>query len=265
MANVSDGQEMSDNREARGDREYVAGLEKGLSVIEAFEQGQSALTISEASRLAHISRAAARRCLRTLEQLGYAESDGKYYQLLPRVLRLGHAYVNCSPLPRFVQPIIEATSEKTQRSMSVAAFDRGDVLVIARAHVRRSLASGLGIGSRLPAYCSANGRVLLSALSDAQIERLLKGMVLRRLTAHTKTNVRDILKEVRAVRVRGFATNDEEVELGVRTIAVPIHDRTGKIMASVSMSAPVGDSARDTLTKLLPQLQAARSRIERAL
>lgn len=250
---------------AADDREYVAGLEKGLSVIEAFARRQSALTVTEASELAGISRAAARRCLRTLQRLGYADCDGKYYRLSPGVLRLGHAYVSSNSLPRFVQPIIEAVSEQTQRSMSVAVLDRGEVLVIARAHVRRSLESGLGIGSRLPAYCSANGRVLLAALADAEIARLLKATPLRRLTARTKVQPRDILKDIRAVRSLGYATNEQEVEVGVRTIAVPICDRSGTVVASLSLSAPVGEAARDALIKLLPELQAARSRIESAL
>lgn len=244
------------------DREYVAGLEKGLSIIEAFSRRQSALTVSEASELAGISRAAARRCLRTLQHLGYADYDGKYYR---RALRLGHAYVMSNPLPRFVQPIIEATSERTQRSITVAVLDRGEVLVIARAHVRRSLASGLGIGSRLPVHCSANGRVLLSTLPDSAVEHLLKQVPARRLTAHTKVQSKDVLKAIKAVRTNGYATNEQEVELGVRTIAVPIRDRAGMVVASLSMSAPVGDTSRDALLKLLPELQAARSRIESAL
>jgi IclR family pca regulon transcriptional regulator len=245
--------------------EYIAGLEKGLAVIEAFGQRQSALTVTEASEVVGISRAAARRCLLTLQHLGYAEYDGKYYRLSPRVLRLGHAYVNSSPLPRFVQPIIEATSERTQRSMSVAVLDESEVLVIARALVRRSLSSGLGIGSRLPAYCSANGRALLSEWSDADIQRLLKQAPIRRLTAYTKTNGSDILKEIRAVRTQGYALNDQEVEIGVRTIAVPVRSRSGQIVASLSMSAPPEGSDSKNLIKLLPEVDAARSRIEATL
>jgi IclR family pca regulon transcriptional regulator len=248
------------------DTEYIAGLEKGLAVIEAFGQRQSALTVSEASEAVGISRAAARRCLLTLQHLGYADYDGKYYRLSPRVLRLGHAYVNSSPLPRFVQPIIEATSERTQRSMSVAVLDGSDVLVIARALVRRSLSSGLGIGSRLPAYCSANGRALLSEWPDSDIQRLLKQAPIRRLTAYTKTGASDILKEIRAVRGRGYALNDQEVEIGVRTIAVPIHSRSGQIAASLSMSAPPdGSDDAGNLVTLLPEIDAARSRIEALL
>ena len=247
------------------DREYVAGLEKGLAVIEAFERSRSPLTVSEASHSAGISRAAARRCLRTLQQLGYAEFDGKYYGLLPGVLSLGHAYVSSNPLPRFVQPIIEAISEHTQRSVTVAVLSRNEVLVIARAHVHRSLASGLGIGARLPAHCSANGRVLLSTLSDVQLERFFKQSTLPALTVHTKVSLREVLKEIGLARSRGYATNEQEVELGVRTIAVPIRNRSGAVIASLSMSAVVGDTSKNALMKLLPQLETARSRIESTL
>ena len=247
------------------DREYVAGLEKGLAVIEAFGQRKSALTITEVSAAALMSRAAARRCLRTLHHLGYADFDGKYYRLASRVLRLGHAYLSSNTLPRFVQPVIEAASERTHRSISVAILDRTDVVVVARAHVHRSLADGIGIGSHLPAYCSANGRVLLSAFTDQKILSLFGRKPLPRLTAHTKTKSRDVLAEIKAVRTRGYATNEQEVELGVRTIAVPIRTRSGEIAASLSMSAPVGDFDRTGLIKLLPELDAARRRIEAVL
>lgn len=247
------------------DQEYVAGLEKGLAVIEAFGQRRSALTITEASDAAMISRASARRCLRTLQYLGYAEFDGKYYRLAPRVLRLGQAYLGSNSLPRFVQPIIEAASERTQRSISVAILDRAEAVVIARSHIRRSLANGIGIGSHLPAYCSANGRVLLSAFTDQKISSLLGRRPLPRLTVHTKTKLRDILAGIKLVRSRGYATNEQEVELGVRTIAVPIRQRSGEILASLSMSAPVGDFERAGLIKLLPELEVARRRIESAI
>lgn len=247
------------------DREYVAGLEKGLAVIEAFGRRKSALTITEVSDAALMSRAAARRCLRTLHHLGYADFDGKYYRLASRVLRLGHAYLSSNTLSRFVQPVIEAASERTDRSISVAILDRADVVVVARAHVRRSLADGIGIGSHLPAYCSANGRVLLSAFPDQKILALLGRKPLPRRTAHTKTRPRDVLAEIKAARMRGYATNEQEVELGVRTIAVPIRARSGDVTASLSMSAPVGDFDRAGLIKLLPELDVARRRIESAL
>lgn len=244
------------------DREYVAGLEKGLAVIEAFGQRRSALTITEASDAALISRASARRCLLTLQYLGYADHDGKYFRLAPRVLRLGYAYFSSNSLPRLVQPIIEATSEHTKRSVSLAILDRADVIVIARAHVQRSLAEGIGIGSHLRTYCSANGRALLSGFSDQKIASLLGRKPLPRLTVHTKTKLRDILSEIQFVRVKGYARNEEEVEIGVRTIAVPIRGRSGDILASLSMSAPVGVSDHDDLLKLLPELENARRRIE---
>lgn len=245
--------------------EFIAGLAKGLAIIEVFGQRQSMLTVTEASEATGISRAAARRCLRTLHQTGYADFDGKYYRLLPRILRLGNAYIVSNSLPRYVQPIIETTSERTKRSMSVAVLDGTDVLIIARAHVRRSLSVGLGIGSRLPAYCSANGRILLSGLLDPQLDAFLKRLEPRQLTVHTKIRPSEIARSIRTARTAGYATNDQEVELGVRTIAVPIRDRAGTIVASVSTSGPVDDPDLKALLKMLPELEAARRRIEASL
>jgi IclR family pca regulon transcriptional regulator len=247
------------------DRELMAGLEKGLAAIEAFEHGKSTLTVTEVAARTGLSRAAARRCMRTLVRLRYAGTDGKYYWLAPRTLRLGHAYVSSNELTRLVQPIIEATSERTHNSMSVAVLDRPDVVIIARAVVRRSLSTGLGIGTRLPCHCSANGRVLLSGLPDGEAEAILRGMPLGRLTAHTKTSPADILKEIRLVRSRGYAINDQEVELGLRTIAVPLHRRSGETIASLSMSAPVGKAERKDLIKLLPEIESTRLRLRTLL
>jgi IclR family pca regulon transcriptional regulator len=138
---------------ADADREYIAGLEKGLAVIEAFADRQRPVTVSEAAEFANLSRASARRCLRTLEQLGYAEHDGKYFRLAPRALRLGHAFLVSTPLVRIAQPLIEAVSGRTRRSVSIAVLDTNRVVIVARSYVQRSLSSGLGVGSWLPAYC----------------------------------------------------------------------------------------------------------------
>src|SRR5690606_30541264 len=137
------------------DKEYVAGLEKGLAIIEAFGIRHGTLTLSEAAEITGHTRASARRSLLTLQRLGYVASEGKYFRLAPRVLRLGHAYVASTPLCRVVQPVLEATSERTHESSSVAVLDGMESVFVARATARRSLSDGLGMGSRLPAYCSA--------------------------------------------------------------------------------------------------------------
>lgn len=247
------------------DREYIAGLEKGLSVIEAFADKEGPVTVSDAAEFANLSRASARRCLRTLEQLGYAEHDGKYFRLAPRALRLGHAYLVSTPLVRIAQPLIEAASGRIRRSVSVGVLDGNRVVIVARSYVQRSLSSGLGVGSWLPAYCSANGRILLAGLADVRAEAVLRSTARSKLTAKTLVGIPEIMKEIRASRTRGYATNDEEVEPGLWTVAVPLRDRSGGIVASLSMSCIGNTSERKQLMKALPDLQGTAIRLSAML
>jgi IclR family transcriptional regulator, pca regulon regulatory protein len=249
----------------KADREYIASLEKGLDVIEAFGGKQGAITVTEAAEFANVSRASARRCLRTLEQLGYAEHDGKYFRLAPRALRLGHAYLASTPLVRIGQPIIEAASGRTRRSVSIAVLDGNRVVIVARSYVQRSLSAGLGVGSWLPAYCSANGRILLSGLPDARAEALLRNTPRVKLTPRTIVGIPEIMAEIRATRARGYATNDEEVELGLWTVAGAIRDRSGAVAASLSMSCIGSSVERKQLIKALPDLQATAIRLSSML
>jgi len=241
------------------DKEYIAGLEKGLSIIEAFGLRNTALTLSEAAEITGHSRASARRSLLTLQRLGYVESDGKYFRLAPRVLRLGHAYVTSNPLSKMVQPILEAISERTHESSSLAVLDGTDVVFVARAATRRSLSNGLGLGSRLPAYAAATGRVLLAALPPEEAELALKRSRRIPLTPHTRTEIPELLALLDDVRRQGYAVSNEELELGVRSIAVPIRDPEGRAIASMSVVASVArHSLENMLDTLLPQLESAR-------
>jgi IclR family pca regulon transcriptional regulator len=241
------------------DKEYVAGLEKGLAIIEAFGIRNGPLTLSEAADITGHSRASARRSLLTLQRLGYVESDGKYFRLAPRVLRLGHAYLTSTALSKLVQPILEAISERTHESSSLAVLDGTEAVFVARAATRRSLSSGLGLGSRLPAYCAATGRVLLAALPQEQAEQLLKRMARHRLTPHTRIELPDLLALLNEVRGQGYAVSNEELELGVRSIAVPIRDAAGRTVASMSLVAATSrHSLESMLQTLLPELERAR-------
>ena len=243
-------------------REYVAGLEKGLAIIEAFGQRQTVLTLSEAAELTGLSRAAARRCLLTLEALGYVKSDGKYFSLAPRVLRLGHAYMASTPLPRLVQPVIDAASERSGESMSVTVLDDTEVVVIARALVHRSFVMSNGVGSRVPGHASAAGRVLLAALPEDTAAELLARMPRPKLTPRTPTEIGEILAILREARARGYAVNDQEAERGVRVLAVPLRDRNGTTVASLSQSISDEKGSIDKLVeRRLPALEAARNRL----
>lgn len=248
------------------DKEYVAGLEKGLAVIEAFGICNSALTLSEAAEITGHSRASARRSLLTLQRLGYVEWDGKYFRLAPRVLRLGHAYVTSTSLSKLVQPVLEAVSERTHESSSLAVLDGTDAVFVARAATRRSLSSGLGVGSRLPAYCAATGRVLLAALKEDEAERLLKRTARHRLTPHTHTEIPVLLRLLDQVRSQGYAISNEEIELGLRSIAVPIRDAAGRTVASMSMAASTSRrSLANIIDNLLPELESARRMVSTLL
>jgi IclR family transcriptional regulator, pca regulon regulatory protein len=255
----------SDRALLKSDRELIAGLAKGLAIIEAFETARASLTVSRAAELTGLSRAAARRCLRTLQKLGYAQAHDDQFALAPRTLRLSQAYVVSNALPRIVQPIIEAMSQRMRHSMTVSVLDGAEVTVIARTLVHRVLAGGMALGTRLPAYCSANGRIMLSELPETEVRSFLQNLKLQKRTPFTKTSIVEILKELRAVRTQGYAINDQEVELGVRSIAMPIRNRQGVIICAVSMAAPFEISDRRYLVKMLPDLEAARRRIMAAL
>jgi IclR family transcriptional regulator, pca regulon regulatory protein len=163
------------------------------------------------------------------------------------------------------QPLIEAASERTLRSVSVAVLDSNRVVIVARSYVQRSLSGGLGVGSWLPAYCSANGRVLLSGLPDSEAERILRNTRRTKLTPRTLIGIPEIMKEIRGVRERGYATNDEEVEPGLWTIAVPLRARSGAVGGSLSMSCIGNFSDRKQLLKLVPELQATAMRLSSML
>ncbi|OVZ60645.1 IclR family transcriptional regulator [Pigmentiphaga sp. NML080357] len=241
------------------DKEYVAGLEKGLAIIEAFGIRSGPLTLSEAAEITGHPRATARRSLLTLQRLGYVESDGRYFRLAPRALRLGHAYVTSSPLPKLVQPVLETISERTKESSSLAVLDGGEVVFVARAATRRSLSDGLGMGSRLPAHCAATGRVLMAALAADDVTQLLGRMPRRALTPRTRTEIPELLALLDEARRLGYATSDEELELGVRSIAIPIYDQTGRTVAAMSLVASVNRYTLDQMVEaLLPELLGGR-------
>ena len=241
------------------EKEYVAGLEKGLLIIEAFGMANRALTLSEAAEITGHSRASARRSLLTLQRLGYVESDGKLFRLAPRVLRLGHAYLTSTSLARVVQPTLEAISERTHESSSFAVLDGTDVVFVARAATRRSLSNGLGLGSRLPAYSSATGRVLLASLPEDEALLRFNRMARYQLTPHTRVEIPVLMALLEDVRKQGYAVSNEELELGVRSLAVPIRDGSGAISGSISI---VSSTSRRTLENmiehLLPELERAR-------
>jgi len=229
--------------------DFVGGFAKGLKIIEAFGETVQRLTIAEAAKLTGLDRATARRCLLTLADLGYADYDGKFFSLTPRILRLGHAYLSTTPLPLLVQPYLDQLAEKVGQSASVSVLDGTDILYVARASHKRIISINLTTGSRLPAYCVSMGRVLLAALPDPEILSILSRSTLKQNTAHTKTDIGMLMSELHVVASRGFAVIDQELELGLCSIAVPVLNSQGKTIAALNIGAPAAQVAADDLQR----------------
>jgi IclR family transcriptional regulator, pca regulon regulatory protein len=241
------------------EREYVMGLEKGLSVIEAFALLKGPATLSQLAEVTGHSKASVRRCLLTLLKLGHVAQDGRSFRLAARALRLGHAFVASDPLTKVAQPILEVTSERTRESASIAVLDSQDVVFVARSTHRRSLSFGLSVGARLPAWCSATGRVLLAGEPRERVEFILNRMSRPALTPHTRTSMAEILREIDAAQAQGWAICDEELEIGLRSIAVPVRTGAGALVAALSLSVKSTRMTREQLVDmLLPELERAR-------
>ncbi|MHA6796990.1 IclR family transcriptional regulator domain-containing protein [Pseudonocardia bannensis] len=238
--------------------EGMAGLAKGLAVIEAFGETSSQLTVAEAARLTDVTRAAARRCLLTLTELGYLTHDGKYFRPTPRMLRLGGAYLDTASLPALAQPHLVAARDALAESVSLAVWEDGWSVFVARAEAERIVSTGVRVGARLPGHCSATGRVLLAELPDEAVAGFLTRSRPERRTAKTLVDPAEITRAVEAARADGFAMSDEELELGMRAMAVPVLDTRGRTVAAMSVSASsarvtVEEMRRDFLPVLLDQ------------
>jgi IclR family pca regulon transcriptional regulator len=245
-----------------GDPDFMTSLARGLHVIRAFSGVDRRLTIADVSRATGLTRAVVRRCLYTLRELGYAAADGRTYRLQPRILNLGYAYLSTAPIPIAAQPVLEELSEQLGEATSVAVLDDGAVVYVARAATRRIMAVTLGVGSRLPAYCTALGRVLLASLPAEQTAQELAKFELVAHTRFTVTSRRRLEEILAETRNEGFAVNDQELEVGLRSIAVPVRNVVGATVAAMNVSTQASRvSRRELLEKGLPLLRAAAERL----
>ena len=260
------GQFVTTDIEDGRDADVIGGFAKGLRVIEAFDRDSARLSISDVARLTGLERATARRCLLTLVRTGYADFDGKFFTLTPRVLRLGYAYLAATPLPRIVQPFLEQISEETREACSASILDGTEIVYVARAAQRRVMSIGLNVGSRLPAYCASMGRVLLAALPEAEARARLEAMDRVRLTPRTRIDVDELMAELARVRRDGYALIDQELEEGLRSIAVPIEDRHGRVVAAMNVGCQAARvEIAAMVERYLPPLVAARDQLRRLL
>lgn len=239
---------------SRTDPDVIDSVEKALSVMMAFSAENRDLSVSRAAELTGLSRATARRILLTFERLGFAEQSERRFRLTPKVLRLGYGYLSSSPWWELAEPHMRALSAQLQESSSLAALDGNEIVYLARVPSPRSVAITLNIGSRLPAYATSLGQVLLASLSDEALEAYLAETELERLTPHTVTDPAQLRELLAGVRTDGYALNDGERELGVRSVAAPIRDRDGVIAAlniSVNAARMSVEELRDTCAQLV--------------
>ncbi|HEY0359089.1 MAG TPA: IclR family transcriptional regulator C-terminal domain-containing protein, partial [Mycobacteriales bacterium] len=216
---------------------FVQSLERGLAVIRAFDATAPELTLSDVARATGLTRAAARRFLLTLLDLGYVRTDGRLFSLTPRVLELGYSYLSSISLTEVAEPHLERLVAEVHESSSVSVLDGDDVVYVARIPTSRIMAVSINVGTRFPAYATSMGRVLLAGLPDDELEAYLSRTELRRLTPKTITSPKALAAELARVRAQGWSLVDQELEEGLRAIAAPIRDRSGRVVASANVSA----------------------------
>jgi len=245
--------------EFHGDPNFMMSLARGLLVIQAFSERRLQLSISQLSKRTTLSRASVRRCLHTLSKLGFAGTDdGRSFYLRPRVLALGHSYLSSMPLATAAQPILEHLSQILHESCSIALLDGTEIVYVARAHVTRIMAIDLGVGTRLPAFCTSMGRVLLANLPPDELETVLPKIEFTRYTDRTVSSVERLRQVLVTVRREGHAIIDQELELGLRSMAVPVRNPAGRVVAAINVGAHGQRvSIQDMRTRFLPYLRAA--------
>jgi len=245
--------------EARHDPNFMTSLARGLAVIQAFSDRKRHATISQLSSKTGLSRAAVRRCLYTLCQLGFAGCDdhGRFF-LRPRILVLGHSYLSTTPLSTAAEPVLDHLAHQLHESAWLGTLDDLDIIYVTRAQVTRILPIDLGVGSRLPCFCTSMGRVLLSHKEPAEIEAYLERVSFFRYTEHTIHSVEKLRQVLSVVRQTGYCIVDQELEIGLRSMAVPITGANDRAVAALSVGTRAQRvSIQQMQTKFLPHLRAA--------
>ena len=251
---------------SNGTREYVQSLERGLRVLTAFSADTPRLSLSDAAKLTGLTRATARRCLRTLMELGYVSTDGKSFQLTPHVLEIGYAYLSSARFSEIAEPFMERLSEKLDESVSLAVLDEAQIVYIARVPTKRIMSIGLALGSRLPAAATSMGRVLLASLDATELESYLQKSPLRKYTDQTIVSPTKFRNELASVKVQGYALVDQELEAGLRSIAVPLRDSNGSVLAALNVGTQTDRvSKRRIMDEILPALKSTAQEINTVL
>jgi IclR family pca regulon transcriptional regulator len=247
-------------------RQFVQSLERGLEVIRALSLPGPGRTLSDVARDTGLTRASARRFLLTLEELGYVRSDDRRFVLTPRVLELGYAFLSSFTLPQIAQPHLRELVERVHESSSVSVLDGAEIVYVAREPTQRIMTVAISVGTRFPAYATSMGRVLLSGLADPELDEFLNTAELRSLTGATVTDRAQLRKIIDRVGRQGWALVDQELEDGLRSVAVPIRNGSNHVVAAMNLSTHASRrTAAAIREELLPPLREAAGRIERDL
>lgn len=237
-------------------RDWIAGLEKGLSIIETFDDANPRLTPSQAGERCGMTRTAARRYLLTLAHLGYVATDGKLFWLTPRVLRLGQSYLESARLPRIVQPFLQRVTAGTQEIAYVSVMDGDDIVYIARNGTNRAMNTGFVLGARVPAQVTAAGMLLLALRDPQGQEAWLANHELKAYTSHTIASKERLKLELARIKHQGWAISEQQLEMGYRGVAVPLVDRRGDVVGGLNVTMPMQhESSDEAVARVLPVLQ----------
>jgi IclR family pca regulon transcriptional regulator len=237
---------------------YVRSLARGLSVIRSFTPDSSLQTVSHVAAKTGLDRAGARRMLHTLEALGYVHREGREFRLTPRVLDLGHMYLSTMPLWNIAEPVIEELVNTVHESSSASVLDGTDIVYVVRVPVQKIITITLAIGSRLPAYCTSMGRVLLGGLSKEDLDRTLKESKIVKLTKYTTTSIPELKRLILRDRERGWSLVNQELEEGLCSMSVPLFDGAGRMIAAMNVTGnlPPATPAK-MISTVLPHLKKA--------
>jgi IclR family pca regulon transcriptional regulator len=252
-------------RRANG-ADFSEALARGLNVINAFDERHRQMTLSDVAKVIDLPRATVRRALATLVELGYVETEGRLFRLTPSILKLAGAYLSSNPVSTILQPLCERISQQVNASCSVAVLDGDEAVMIARAVPARPASVGLGVGYRLPVFCSALGRALASTMSDEQLDKFIMRLKPVRFTRQTVVAKPEIRRLILDVRKKGYALADQEAEVGIRSIAVPLRRFDGKPVGALNIAAQVEQVPAKTMIAdyaplLLEQAAALRQQL----
>ncbi|SIR77838.1 IclR family transcriptional regulator [Pseudacidovorax sp. RU35E] len=241
---------------------FVQSFARGLQVIRSFSASAPRQTLSEVAAASGLTRAGARRILLTLQTLGYVESDGRFFFLTARILDLGFAYLSSMPIWNRAEPVMESLVAQVKESCSAAVLEGTDVVYVMRVPTHKIMRINVGIGSRLPAYCTSMGRVLLAALPEDELQRRLTASPVAPLTRHTLTDPEAIVARIAQARRQGWCLVNQELEEGLISIAAPVRDRAGRVLAALNISGQANrTSAKVMQDSLLPPLLDAAARV----